>query len=304
MDVVIPKEITSTVLTSNIEFPKSDEIEWTVGAYSTGDVRYVGTTKYESLKDNNTDNPVDGERLTPPSWLNIGGVERYRMFDDRNETVTTGDLTIDSGRIEVTFTYSALKDVLALFNTTATNVTVVVDSVRGGGAGIYASSISGIDRTEINGWWSFYKARRSQRKTFLFDDLPTFTDSVVHVTIENGSSAAICGNLVIGQMYDLGETLSGMSPRIKNISRYVTDAFERRTYISRGSVRELDVTVKFPTYKHDAIQRVMEGLVGKPTAWIGTNKFTTSVIWGEGEYTPEISNHPISDASYQIEAAL
>lgn len=304
MDVIIPKKIDSSTLTSNIAFPATGEIEWVAGTYSAGDVRYVGTTKYESLKDNNSDEPTAGEKLTPPSWLNIGGVERYRMFDDRNETVTTGDLAIDSGRIETTFTYLGLKNAMALFNTTANTVTVVIDSARGGGAGIYARSISGIDRTGIVNMWLYFKQIRGRRKTFLFDDLPAYGDSVVHVAIDNGAVEAKCGNLVLGQIFNLGETLSGMTPRIRDLTRSITDQFERETIISRGSARELDVTVKYDTTNHDSIQRQMEQLVGVPTAWIGTNKFDTSIVWGRASYTPEVSNNPKSDANYTIKASL
>lgn len=301
MQVIIPKVITEDILTSNIAFPAAGEVEWTAGSYNTGDQRYVGTTIYEALT-TTTDEPTVGELAKPATWLNIGGVERYRMFDSENSTVTTGDISIDDGDINVTIEYSGLKDALALLNTDANSVTVTAPSVRGGST--YNRTIEGIDRTEISGWWSFYKAQRGRKSTFLFDDLPVFSDTMVTVSIENGANVATCGNMVIGQLYDLGETLSGMSPRIKNLSRYVTDTFGRKTYISKGSARELDVTVKYDTSKHDAIQRVMESIVGTPAVWIGTNKFTTSVVWGEGEYTPEVSNHTKSDANYVIEATI
>ncbi|MGB2063657.1 MAG: hypothetical protein ACPHUL_00790 [Marinomonas gallaica] len=296
MEVLIPKAIDETILTSNVPFPAAGETEWTAGTYAQGGTAYVQYTNYESLINSNTDNPVDGEKLSPPTWLNLGGVKRYRMFDANTDTQTINPDTID-----VTFTYSGLKDTLVLFNTDANEVTVTTTSSRLTSPDVQTES--GIDRSLVTGMWGYFKAARSRKRTFVFS-LPPYADTTINVLIDNTGSDAKCGNMAIGYSFYLGEELKGMSPRIVNKSRYIYDAFQRRTTISKAFVRELDVSVKYDTVQHDNIQRTLESLVGTPTAWIGSQLYATSVIWGEASFTPEISNTSKSDAKYVIEAPI
>lgn len=298
MQVIIPKTITPDILTSNVAFPAAGETEWVAGSYDTGDTVYVGTTLYRSLKDANTDEPTVGELATPATWLAVGSVMRYKMFDAENQTQTE-----NADEIEVTFDFIGLKTGLAIFNVDANEVTVNMDSARGG-AGVYNETYSAVDRSGVVDWWTYYKHIRPRQSSFSFDDLPAYTDGVVTVTIDNTGGTAKCGNLVIGELFDLGKTLTDMEPVVRDISRYTTDAFRRRTYISKGSVRELNATVMFDTAKHDQIQRVMEQLVGTPTAWIGARKFSTSIIWGRGSYRPTLTTSEKSDARYEIEGEV
>lgn len=221
------------------------------------------------------DEPTEGELETPQTWVNIGAVNQFKMFDAFNSTQTE-----NADSIVVTFDYRALKTALALFNVDANSVNVTVTSVRGGGE-VYNVTQDAIDRSGVTNWYTFFKVRRTQKTAFYFGDLPGYTDAVVTVTIEKTGGTAKCGNLVLGFPVDVGITEDReLKPTTRDTSRYLEDEFERRTYISRGSVRELEFRTKYISAQHDAIYRYMEGLVSYPTAVIGLSKFSTSIVFG------------------------
>lgn len=295
MQVIIPRTITDADITSNVPFPDTGEVAWTAGTYNAGDERYVGTTIYRALTTTD-DEPTAGELATPATWLDIGEVNRFKMFDGFNQTQTE-----NADSIVVTFDYRALKTALALFFVEANTVNVTVTSVRGGGE-VYNVTQSALDRSGVTNWWTFFKVRRGVKRSFFFDDLPAYTDSVVTVTIENTGSIAKCGNLVIGYPVDLGITLDKQFvPSTRDTSRYIEDKFERRTYLSYGSVREMEVTTKYLSAQHDAIYRYMEQLVSLPTAWIGEEGFSSSIVFGRGSAELIPSAHKWGDATYTIE---
>ena len=274
--VIIPRVISETDVTSNATFDTSGATEYNPAnaPYAELDEVYVGTSLYRSLTDDNNDSPTDGELAEPATWLYIGEVNRFKMFDAFNSTQTE-----NADSIVVTFDYVALKTAIALFNVDANNVTISVTSSRL--AEPYVVTQNAIDRSGVTNWFTFFKIRRTQKTSFYFSDLPAFTDAVVTVTIEKTGGTAKCGNLVIGFPVDLGITLNEeMEPRLRDTSRYIEDEFERRTYLSRGSVRELDFKTKYLSAQHDAIYRYMEHLVSYPTAVIGLSKFSTSIVFG------------------------
>jgi hypothetical protein len=92
MKIVTPQPITSATLTaSNVAIT---ETLWTAGTYTLGQERYVGTRLYRVIVASTTDNPTVGVTLTPPSWQDIGAINRFKMFDDVISTQTTRTGTI------------------------------------------------------------------------------------------------------------------------------------------------------------------------------------------------------------------
>jgi len=147
MKMILPATVTAATLTeTNVAIT---ETEWTPGTYNTGDQRYVGEDLYEVVADpSTTDEPTEGAAADPPSWLNVGKINRFKMFDGilGNATVQSGgniDFKVESGLITTG---------VAFFGLVANSVQVIVTHDTEGE--VYNRTVSrrGIHRAPASNW--------------------------------------------------------------------------------------------------------------------------------------------------------
>lgn len=125
MNIIIPETIGISDMTSSIaidadssEYGALWQGEWSAGTYALGDVVYKGIELYESLIASNSADPEVGEIADPPSWLNLGYINRWRMFDEYTNTVSS-----DTSSIEIILSVDEI-DHVAFFNMSADNLLV------------------------------------------------------------------------------------------------------------------------------------------------------------------------------------
>ena len=123
MYVVNPISMSDNIMTSTIPEPDTSagEVEWVAGTYATGD-KVINTAThliYESAIDNNTDDPILGVALTPPTWTVVGPTNKYSMFDDYANTISSS-----SADIVVDIMPNTIVNVVACFNVAAGSVNV------------------------------------------------------------------------------------------------------------------------------------------------------------------------------------
>ena len=115
--------MTATELTSNVAIT---ETEWTAGTYATGVERYVGTDIYEVVATpDTTDEPVAGAAKETPTWIKIGKINRFKMFD-----FIIGEATeVADSPIIATVNFPVVVNSVALFEVDATAVQVEVSDI-------------------------------------------------------------------------------------------------------------------------------------------------------------------------------
>ena len=89
-----PLAITSAMLTSSIAEPAAGETTWSAGTLTTGTRRISTTTHkiYEVVASpSTTDDPTVGVLATPATWAEVGPTNKFSMFDNANNSVSSGN---------------------------------------------------------------------------------------------------------------------------------------------------------------------------------------------------------------------
>lgn len=297
MEVTIKLTLDDATASSNVPYPDAAAGEelYEPGTYSQGAQKVQGGSIYEVVASSTSDTIDQGLVASPATWAYIEPANFYKPLRNDNDVALSY-----SENIEYEVTSSSIVSAVSLFGVAGQSVNVTVTNTNIDPSNpIYNVTQSAVDNSDVYDWVSYWTLPSNAKETFYFNDLPTFVNSTVKATISAPSGTAEVENIVLGELVDLGETLSGMSPQLRSTSRFIDGTFGR-TWITRGSVRELQATVKYPTAKHDYIFRRVEQMNDIATTWAGTNKFSTSVVLGTGEASFELYPYPNSDATYTV----
>ena len=176
MKIIPPITITPALLTStNVAIT---ETAWTAGTYATGTRRYVDTDLYEVVASPSTaQSPADGVLANPPTWILVGKINRFKMFDFR-----IGDATTNSGTIEVEISPGQIVNAIAAFEVYARTVHVTItDPIDGV---VYSKTIKLLDNSEVLDWYSYFFSPIRRETEFILTDLPSYSTAVLSVTFE------------------------------------------------------------------------------------------------------------------------
>lgn len=218
MKIVPPAAVTSSILTaSNVAI---SETAWTAGTYSLGDQRYVGTRLYEVVADPSTsDEPTAGAVADPPTWIDIGAINRFAMFD-----LVIGDATQQSAaNIDVTLDFDAVINSVALFEIVGSTVQIVVDDPTDGE--VYNQTYSLNDNTGVDNWYQYFFAPIARKTELVATDLPAYSTATIRVVVANGGLDTAVGEAIFGRSITLGATMMNFSLGIDDFSRKDRDQF-------------------------------------------------------------------------------
>lgn len=273
MKMIPPIEVTAAKLTAtNVAIT---ETEWTAGTYATGVQRYVGTDLYEVVADpNTTDEPTAGAAALPPTWIKLGKVNRFRMFDSIIGDVTTQD----GSTIDVTVTPGEVVNAVALFETVANTVQVIVDDPTEGE--VYNETMSMNDDTGIGDWYSYFFEPINRRTDAVFTDLPNYSAATVQVIIVNSAGDAVCGELFVGRQVTIGATLLNTETGIEDFSRKERDQFGRFVIVERRFAKTANFDIYLTNAQVNLAKKKLEERRAKATVYIGDETKAETIIVG------------------------
>ena len=256
--------------------------------YAEGDVVYKGLVLYESLTGTNTDDPAVGSIAETPTWLNLGAINRWRMFDEYTNTLTTSDvpdpLDDDKATIEVVIEEDNVQTV-SLFNLTGTyvDISILDDSDNELWAAETIDLWSEVEEP-IDWFEYFFGDVLDQPRTDIFVDLEwaTFAEKVKVEIIHYGTEAK-CGLCLVGRSRFLGNTKWEPEVGILDYSRKQTDDFGR-TYLQQGTLAKLlKARLVVPKYLTDATYRALAASRGTATVWNfneSTTEWDSLIVYG------------------------
>jgi hypothetical protein len=226
MKLIPPIALTPAMLTSDVAIT---ETAWTAGTYTLGTQRYVGVNLYEVVASPSTaDEPTAGAAKAVPTWIKIGVINRWRMFDliiaeATTQTAAPITVTIDPGE-----TISGI----ALFNVQAASVRVVVNDP--GEGDVYDRTNFLGSSTGLGDWYSYFFGTSVRDDTALFLDMPSYPMGVVTVTIEpqDGGDVSV-GEMVVGKQRKIGTTLMNFTFGIEDFSRKERNEFGQFVIVER-----------------------------------------------------------------------
>lgn len=292
MKVVIPMDVNEGCLVTNVA---NEVVDWTAGSYNEGDRRVYGEYVYEAQV-TTTDEPDVGAAKESPTWLRLGRANKWRMWRDGTDSRSSRLESIDA---TVTLTEAATSVALLGLRGISARVTVT-DPVDGE---VYDATRSLVD-IGVGDWWEYFFLPYSEVSAVYFDDLPSYPDADVAITIEAATpeSVAECGRAIIGAALDVGITLTDVSSRTETFSRKERDQFGNLTLVPRRTIRILDYTVMVERSMVDAVQQRFGRIAAVPALFVGSADFPETIVYGVYEtFDLIISGHAMSRCSLQVQ---
>ncbi len=273
MQLIRPILIDQTNLTSNVLIDDGGEYS-AAASYSLGTV-VVDTASadpayhaFESLADANM-----GNALTDASfWLDLGSINRLRMFDQIVGTVTSRASTID-----VTVAATTVANGIAFFNLTASSVQVTVTN---GSGTLYDETVSLRSTFGIVDWYTWFTQEVAFDTELALTDLPPNSGTSTRVQI-TGSGTVECGTMVLGKLRSLGTgPFYGAKGGITDYSRKTTDDFGNTTLVERAFAKRWSFNTMIPNGDVAGVFGILADVRATPVAWIGSELFSPTLIYG------------------------
>ncbi|MBM1817157.1 hypothetical protein [Pseudosulfitobacter pseudonitzschiae] len=273
MKNINPELFGTADLTTNVAIT---ETEWTAGTHSLGDQRYVGKDLYEVVADpNTTDEPTAGAVAVPPTWVLVGQINRWRMFNGALHQPTTQT----GGPITVTLSSAGIINAVAALKCIATEVTVTVTDATDGE--VYSNTISLVDNENILDIYDYFFAPIVLKGEFALFDLPPYAGAEIEITLDAGTSDTECGALVLGQQAVLGETYLSFSVRDRFFSLRERNAFgDFLDVTSRPVAREATFDVSIESRSAAQVLRLIQDRRDVPTVFVGGEDEEHSIVFG------------------------
>ena len=273
MKIIPPIDVTPSNLTSNVSIT---ETEWTAGTYNTGDQRYVDTTLYEVVATPSTsDDPTDGVLADPPTWIEVGAINRFKMFDQ-----IIGDVTEQSSD-DIEVTVDAGDDLIngvALFELVGNTVQVTVTDVTDGV--VYDETRDLLDDTGIIDWYAYFFNPIVSATEAVFTDLPAYVGADIGITVSAAGNDTAVGEAVLGTIVDLGTTLANFELGTEDFSRKERDDFGRYTIVERRFAKLANYDVLLANNQVNATFRSLANVRAIPVVYVGSEQKTETVVLG------------------------
>ncbi len=291
-----PDLITGTGLVAT-NVPENDYPEWTAGTYNQGDRRIIAAehTVYEVVAETTTDSPLDGLAKSPPTWMVVGGTNRWKAFDDK-----VGTATESPEEIRYSLMPGAGVDAVAFFGVDAGGVQVIVtDPLRGE---IYNSITAPVLTDGIETWWDYFFAPIELRQDFVVSGLGATKYCRIDIIITKTGGAAKVGAIVMGKLANLGLAVYGTSVGITDYSRKERDVWGNTIIVERAFSKRADFQVAVETREVGRVQRVLAQYRATPIVWIGADNSEETLVYGfYRDFDIVIANPAISDANISVE---
>ncbi|WP_396190619.1 hypothetical protein [Flavobacterium sp.] len=297
MIIIQPVPITAPMLTAS-NVPETDAPVWTAGTYTLGTKRIYEHRVYEVIVSSTTARPDVGAVATPPSWLDLGATNRFKMFDQIISTQT-----VKSAEIDVDITPSAIINAAAFFGMLGNSITVTMtDPIEGV---VFTETRSLQDNTIIIDWYSYFFEEIAYLPDIVFLNLPAYGSATLTAFIDGGAGDAKVGEVVIGKQRSLGVTNFGSSVSILDYSVKSTDDFGNTIIVQRAYSKRADYDVTVNTLSVAAVQKALADIRTTPTVFVGDQNRPETVVYGfYKQFNIVLSTPSISDCSIEVEGLV
>lgn len=270
MRVIYPITVTNAILDSS-NVTEDDHPEWDQSStYAAEDrVIVIGTTHkiYESAQGSNIDHDPTTDDGT--WWTEISATNRWKAFDEY-----LADQVENSGSI----TYSLITDSVvtgaAFFMLGATSVRVQVYDTEDPANEVYDTTVDLVDGTEVTDWFTFFTAPLAYDTEALLIDFAAYSGYQIDITIDSGAGTARVGQIVLGRLVRLGETVEGTTPGYESFSVKERDVFGRVGLVDRDHSDTVRFRFSAPTQNQRFIKRTVTELDAVPAVWLADSDMT------------------------------
>lgn len=268
MNTFRPLTIRAAELTSStVSYPDTGETAWaTATGYVVGDtVSYTvdGLIMKFECKVNHTSSASNVPVAYPnenAQWLDLGAVNRYRMFHLERNNQTEG-----ASPLVVEIEHGARFGGVAVSRVEADELRI---EVYDGATSIYDETYDMVDRT-VYGWTDYFYQPFRYISNFLAMDLPVLTTAKLKLTFTRATGNVKVGPTVTGMPFNLGDTQYKARARGQNFTT-VDRAFDGTAKITqRRSIPKTSQTVVLRKDDLNKVRDLINELNGVVTVWAG-----------------------------------
>ena len=297
MIIIQPVPVTAAMLTAS-NVPETDAPAWTAGTYTLGQKRVYNHRVYEVIVASTTAQPDVGAAATPPSWLDLGATNRFKMFDQIINTET-----VYAAEIDVDITPAAIINSAAFFGMSGNSITVTMTDPTDGV--VFTETRSLQDNTLIIDWYPYFFEEIAYLPDIVFLNLPAYGSATLNAFIDGGAGDAKVGEVVIGKQRNLGVTNFGTSVSIQDYSVKSTDDFGNTIIVQRAYSKRADYDVTVNTSSVAAVQKALADIRTTPTVFVGDPNRPETVVYGfYKQFNIVLSTPSISDCSIEVEGLV
>jgi len=266
--------------------PETDHAAYNAGTtYAAGDKVIVLAAEirriYESAAGGNVGNYPP---TSPTHWIDLGYVNRWRMFDG-------GTFTQSSQATSITCTLEVddFCNSLACFNVDAAEATIKVYS---GADLIHERWVDMRIGSSGANWWEYFYGQveyNDAMRDFVDLSIPGGHGHRIDLEFERTGGSVGVGLIVVGRQQQLGSTLYGSRIGLVDYSRKEVDDFGNFSVVQRKFSKRAELDILASTPDAARIQRAMIAIRATPTVFVGsaesdignTNpRFEETIVYG------------------------
>jgi len=302
MQVIEPVEYTYGMLVSS-NVAETDFPVWTVPAIrAIGDQVIYNHKVYKAMLAMTATTDVNPETgvSAATKWLLIGATNRWRMFDDMVQTITSNPTSI-----EVLLTPGTAVTSVAMFNVAATTVKVTVEDPTDGIVYTHIETMSD-PNDEVFDWYSYFFAPFANKSDFIISNLPPYPGANIRIVVTAGVGAnAEVGSVSLGDIEDIGVACYGSSIGILDYTKKDTDEFGVTSMVERGFSKFGDFDCDLDTADISRVQKKLAKLRAITCVWIGYDGYESTIIYGYyKDFTVTIDGPIESSYNLRIEGVV
>ena len=245
----------------------------------------------------NTGIDPDTDIAATPNWTRLGATNRWKAFD-----LLISDPAISANTIVYTVTPDRLVSGIAMFGLVADKVTITVEL----GAAVLIYVIDLISYDDIDGFYSWLFSGVNKETEALRLDLPYLGAGTSYKVEISGVGSLQVGQIVLGEVVDLGVTPWGSEVGIQDYSRKDRDIYGNAKILERRFSRTASFQIGCDARRVRRVQRKMEQFRATPAVWIGDERAEYAlVVFGfYTSYTHVLSHNNWSRAVIEVEGLV
>lgn len=231
----------------------------------------------------------------PDDWLDGGYTNRWRMFDQMLSSATTNPDIID-----VSISVGKKINAIAFFNVDAGGITV--RSIDPSDGIIYEREVAPVSTEGIDNWYAYFFNPIQLIRDFIVSDIQASSFGGVQIILTRTGETVSVGEIVVGTLFDVGNTLHGSEFGINDYSVKERDEFGNWRVVPRGYSKRAEFDITMETRNTGAVQRKLTEYRAKPLVWIGNSELEITVIYGYyRDFSIIVSGPYISDGTISVE---
>lgn len=278
MKVVPGIEITTEKMIINalpdMDYPAYDPLK----DYQIGDKVSIDRINYEASVANKGKNPVT-DTSSPAAWLNLGWVNKYRMFNKNiGNTWKIGTYTSAPNVIDLTIRPGQRINAIGLVGVYASSVRIIM-TVPGVTDPVYDKTFA-MSSKAGGSWYQYYFGQFVTKDNLAEFDLPPFSNADIRVIVSAPGGTARVGMMVVGWAKTIGTAVYGTSLGRKKYSTIKEEFDGSITITPRGRRKSIDFQVVLQADQISSVQRTLDDVDDMPSLYVGSSYLDYTVIVG------------------------